>query len=178
MKDYRFMTYTTKRHTPEVNRFRLVLPINYELHLDHDDYKEFMNNVMEWLPFKTDESANQRAKKWESFDKGTYDYNDGELLDALKFIPKTSKNEQYRQSIQNLESLDNLERWFAQRMASGNRNNHMIKFALALVDSGMGFYQVEEAVLAFNARLVNPLPIDEVRSTILVTVAKKLHASP
>ena len=178
MREYRFMTYTTKRHTPEQNRFRLILPINYVLELDHDDYKEFMNNVMEWLPFRTDDSANQRAKKWEACANGSYHYNDGELLDSLKFIPKTSKNEQYRSSMQQLESLDNLERWFAQRMANGNRNNQMIKYALALVDSGMSFLEVEQAVLSFNSRLSSPLPIDELRNTILVTVAKKVHAAP
>src|SRR5690606_32829371 len=57
MKDYTFMTYTTKRHTDTEHRFRLILPINYVLHLDSDEYKEFMNSVMDWLPFTTDESA-------------------------------------------------------------------------------------------------------------------------
>ena len=33
----------------------------------------------------------------------------GEILDALRFIPKTSKNEQYRKSVQELQSLDNLD---------------------------------------------------------------------
>ena len=67
------MTYTTKRHQTEEHgdRFRLVLPINYILELDSDEYKEFMNNVMMWLPFKTDESANQRSKKWETYQGNT-----------------------------------------------------------------------------------------------------------
>jgi len=178
LKDYQFMTHTTKRHTPEVNRFRVILPINYVLTLDQDDYKEFMNNVMDWLPFKADEQANQRARKWMTFDGGTHHYNDGDLLDSLKFIPKTTKNEQYRNSMSELESLDNLERWFAQRMASGNRNNQMIKYALALVDGGMDLTQVEQSVLSFNARMNSPLTEDEIRSTILVTVAKKIYSSP
>lgn len=175
MQDYQFLTYTTKRHTPQENRFRLILPINYVLHLDQDDYQEFMNNLMAWLPFKTDESANQRSKKWETFDGGSYHYNEGELLDSLRFIPKTSKNEQYQQSMQSLESLDNLERWFAQRIASGNRNNQLIKYALALVDSGMNFLEVEQALFTFNSRLNNGLSEDELRNTILVTVAKKIN---
>jgi hypothetical protein len=174
LKGYKFMTYTTKRHTEEVNRFRLILPINYVLELDSKDYKEFMNNVMSWLPFKTDESANQRAKKWESYSEGTYYYNmEGELLDALPFIPKTSKNEQYKQQLQKVESLDNLERWFAQRIATGNRNNHMLRYATALVDSGMDLIDVGKQVNAFNAKLNNPLPQSEIDSTIMVTVAKK-----
>lgn len=174
MKEYKFLTYTTKRHTEEVNRFRLIMPINYRLQLDSEEYKEFMNNVMGWLPFKTDESANQRAKKWETFDKGTYHYNlEGEMLDVLPFIPKTSKNEQYRQGFQKVESLDNLERWFAVRIASGNRNNQMLKYALALVDTGMSLLDVGKQVHAFNAKLNTPLGDNEIDSTIMVTVAKR-----
>lgn len=176
MKDYKFLTYTTKRHTAEQNRFRMVLPINYVLTLDGDEYKEFMNAFLEWLPFKSDESANQRAKKWESFDKGKYHYNmDAQVLDALPFIPKTSKNEQYRKEVSELQSLDNLERWFAQRIASGNRNNQMIKFALALVDSGKELIEVSRLVHAFNNKLNSPLGEEEIDSTIMVTVAKRFQ---
>lgn len=175
MKDFVYMTYTTKRHTPEVNRFRMIFPINYHLELDQEDYREFMNQFMAWLPFPSDEGANQRSKKWETFDGGTYNLHmDGELVDALRFIPKTSKNEQYRNAQAQVENLDNLERWFALRMAEGNRNNNMIKFALALVDSGCAFNEVETMVLAFNNKLSNPLSEDEIRSTILQTVAKKI----
>ena len=174
MKDHRFMTYTTKRHTPQENRFRLLLPINYVLHLDQDDYRQFMNNVMEWLPFKTDESANQRSKKWETC-PGQYHYNtQGDLLDCLPFIPKTAKNESHQREMKSLESLDNLERWFAQRIASGNRNNQMLKYAMALADSGLNFIEIERNVLAFNARINNSLDPEELRNTVLVSVAKKL----
>lgn len=178
MKDYKFMTYTTKRHTDDENRFRLILPMNYQLELDTEEYKEFMNNVMAWLPFDTDESANQRAKKWMSCETGTYYYNlEAPLLDVRDFIPRTSKNEQFRQQMQQVQSLDNLERWFAGRIASGNRNNQMIKYALALVDSGWEFNQVHKSVMEFNKKLSNPLPDDELNSTVMVTVAKKFAGS-
>ena len=177
LKDYKYLAYTTKRHTPEENRFRIILPINYHLELDQEEYKEFMNSVMEWLPFKTDEGANQRARKWETYDQGTYHYNhDGELLDALDFIPKTSRNEQHKQQTQKLESLDNLERWFAQRIASGNRNNQMVKYAFALVDSGMGLAEVSQTVHEFNKKLSNALSDDEIDNTIMVSVAKRYQA--
>jgi hypothetical protein len=181
MKDYRFLTYTTKRHQletpdgPAQDRFRLIMPMNYRLELEGDEYKEFMNNAMEWLPFKTDESANQRAKKWESFAGGQYRYNDGELLDVLDFIPKTSRNEHFKQQIQPLQSLDNLERWFAQRIASGNRNNQMIKYALALVDSGWNLVDVQKQVHAFNLKMNQPLNEEEIDSTIMVTVGKRFR---
>lgn len=175
MKDFKFMTYTTKRHQTDGHgdRFRLILPTNYLLELDQEDYKEFMNAVMAWLPFKADESCNQRAKKWESFDGGEYHYNEGNLFDVLDFIPKTSRNEQHKQQSQKLESLDNLERWFAQRIATGNRNNHMVRYALTLVDSGLPFVDVEQMVHAFNKKLNNPLPEDEIDNTVLRTAAKR-----
>lgn len=174
MADYQFMTYTTKRHTETENRFRLILPMNYYLQLDADEYKEFMNAVMSWLPFKTDESANQRSKKWESYSGGQFKYNpEGELLDILPFIPKTSRNEFYRDQVRKLESLDNLERWFAARIAQGNRNNQMIKYAYALVDSGMSYPDVSARVLGFNKQLSNGLTDDELHATILQSVAKR-----
>jgi hypothetical protein len=187
LKEIKFMTYTTKRHQMfegidergedivGPDRFRLMIPINYNLQLDSDEYKEFMNSFMAWLPFKTDESANQRAKKWESFD-GEYHYNlEGEILDALSFIPKTSKNEAYKKGMQQLENLDNLERWFAQRIAMGNRNNQMIKYALALMDGGMDLISVQKQVHEFNKKLNNPLTEDEIDTTIMVTVNKRFE---
>lgn len=174
MKEYRFMTYSTKRSTDEENRFRLIIPMNYYLELDGEEYKEFMNNVMAWLPFETDESANQRAKKWMSCETGTYHYNlEAPLLDVRDFIPRTSKNEAFQNQMQQVQSLDNLERWFAGRIANGNRNNHMIKYALALVDSGKDFNEVSTLVHAFNKKLSNPLDPDELNSTVLVTAAKR-----
>lgn len=178
MQGYRFLTYTTKRHTPEAHRFRMLLPTNYVLKLDRDDYREFMNEILAWLPFPapTDEAANQRSKKWLSHAGSAVFINpEGALFDVLPFLPRTSKNETHRKTMEGLQSLDNLERWFAQSMGPGNRNNQLIRYALALVDAGFGYQQVEEALLSFNGRLKSGLPEDELRSTILVTVARKIH---
>jgi hypothetical protein len=186
MQDYKFLTYTTKRHQtldnktgePLGDRFRLILPINYHLEMDSAEYKEFINNVIEWLPFPVDESSNQRSKKWMTHDAGTYHYNlNGELLDVLKFIPKTSRNEAYQAQSKELQSLDNLERWFAQRISDGNRNNQMIKYALALVDGGMGLSQVNKQVHDFNKKMNSPLSEGEIDTTILTTVAKRYQKS-
>lgn len=175
LKEYKYLIYTTKRHTEESNRFRMILPTNYELQLDSDEYKEFMDNIRSWLPFEVDESVNQRSKKWETFDKGSYFYNtEGKLFDVLPFIPKTSKNEQYQKEFSKIESMDNLERWFAQRIGTGNRNNQLLKFALALVDSNMSVTDVESKVKAFNSKLSNPLSEKELESTIFKTVGQKI----
>lgn len=177
LSEIKFMTYTTKRHTPEENRFRLIIPTNYVLKLDKEEYAELVNDVVAWLPFKTadvDSSSAQRSKKWMSHEGGQYHYNmDGALFDILPFIPKTTKNETYKKDYKAVASLDNLERWFAQRIVTGSRNNQMIKFALALVDSGLDLITVSKQVHAFNKKLNDPLDEEEVDSTIMVTVGKR-----
>lgn len=174
LKDYTYLMYTTKRHTDEENRFRVLMPINYRLRLDSEEYKEFMQNVFSWFPIAVDETTGQRSRKWLSHAGGEIYSNEGELVDALKFIPKTSRNETYRKSLMQLESLTNLERWFAQRMEPGNRNNQMVKFALALVDTGMTLVDIERNVLAFNSKLQEPLDLMELKTSVFVTVAKKV----
>lgn len=172
LHEYMYIMYTTKRSTDDNNRFRIIIPLEYVLELDNEDYKEFMNNVLKWLPFQSDEAANQIAKKWEAYDKATVVKNDGKLLDPFPFIPKTSRNEQYLKNYQKIESMDNLTRWFASKMQIGDRNNQMLKYALCLKDSGLPYEEVESRVLAFNKQLKNPLTENEIRNSILVTTAK------
>ena len=178
LRDYTFMTYTTKRHKENgtgPDRFRVLMPIKYELFLNKEDYLQFMNNIIEWLPFGIDEEANQRERKWLTNHLGEVHYNmQGNLLDPIRFIPKTSKNESHRAQMNQLKDLDSLERWFAERMVMGNRNNQMIKFALALFDSGMPYHEIEQGVVRFNAKIDNSLSEHELQSTILRTVARKV----
>lgn len=174
MEDYAFMTYTTKRHTAEANRFRLVMPMNFQLKLDGADYRELYHNVRNWLPFEVDETTADRCRKWATYDTAQcYMHRDGQLLDVLPFIPRTTRNQEREQGIKELGSLDNLERWFNHRISVGNRNNNMRDFALALVDSGMDYNEVEKKVLAFNSRISNGLAAEELQRTVLVTAAKK-----
>lgn len=181
MEDYTFMTYTTKRHTPAANRFRLILPMNYHLKLDRDDYKEFMKQLIEWLPFEVDEDASKDiARKWATNEHALVHYNlDKPLLDVLPFVPRTKRNDQRLKQNKELGSLDALERWFAHKiMQDGDRNNHMIRFALTLVDGGMGYNEVEAKVFGLDKKLPEPLGVNELRRTVLVTVAKKFQNSP
>ena len=177
-KDYKYILYTTKRHGQEgKDRFRLVFPLNYELKLTIEDYKEFINNIRTWLPFEIDEATNQICKKWLSNDKAQYITNEGELFDALKFIPRTSRNEQYQKEMAKIENLDNLERWFASNMAQGNRNNLMFKYGMALVDSGLSFEDVSAKIKSFNKQINCGLSEEELEKSILVTIAKKFVKS-
>ncbi|WP_299198241.1 primase C-terminal domain-containing protein [uncultured Amphritea sp.] len=175
LRDYMFMTHTTKRHGEEgKDRFRIVMPLKYELFLNKEDYRQFVNNIMEWLPFDSDEGSNQRERKWMTNPGAQHHYNmGGVLLDPVRFIPKTSKNEQHINQMTELKDLGALERWFAERMEPGNRNNQMIKYALALLDGGLDYPSIEARVIHFNDQLQSPLSENELRMTVLKTVARK-----
>lgn len=178
LKDFTYHMYTTKSHHAEKNgvlqgdRFRIIMPISHILKLSGNEYKEFMSNLFEWLPFDSDEQTGQRVCKW-ACHEGEYWYNEGELIDALQYIPATTKNEARKNSIKNLTNLDNMEKWFAMRMTDGHRSNEMVKFALMLVDSGMPIDDVDDRVMALNNKLEEGLPEGELMSTVLRTAAKR-----
>lgn len=175
MKDYTFITATTKRHTPDVNRFRLIMPTNYVLNLDKADYREFMNSFLLWLPFESDPSANQRSKKWMTHEGSTIKVHRGpNLVNILPFIPKTKQNTEYRNGIVDLGRLNHLERWFLANMDEGNRNNNLAKFALMLADVGMSFEEISHKVLTLNDQCSSPLKKDEIQNTVLKSVAAKM----
>lgn len=174
LKDITCMFYTTKRHTEDYNRFRVVIPMNYHLKLDPKDYKEFMSNIYDWLPFDVDTATAQRARKWESFN-GKYIYNDAELLDVLPFIPRTSKNEERKKVADTYQNLSNIERWFVNNIGVGNRSNQLIKYALMLVDMGKDFAEVTSLVSALNDKIQDKLDPSELQNTIFVSVAKAIQ---
>lgn len=173
LKDYRALYYTTKSHSEDCNRFRIILPTNYVLKLDSKEFKEFFSNLLESLPFDIDESGNHRSKKWLTND-GHYEYTDGELFDVMPFIPRTSKNEERRALVQDQQQLDNLERWIITNTGNGNRNVQLHKYARILVDAGFDFEDIRRKVLALNEKLPNKLDENELTSSIFATVTKAL----
>lgn len=173
LKGYKALFYTTKSHTEQTHRFRIILPINYELQMDAKDYKEFMTNVIQGLPFEVDESCKHRCKKWLS-NPGQYEYTEGELFDVLPYIPKTSKNEERKARFDSQQSMDNLERWVINNTGDGNRNNMLMKFAFVLVDAGFDFDNIRRRVVDLNDKLPDKLDEAEIMGSIMITVSKAL----
>ena len=174
LKDYRCMLYTTKRHTPTAHRFRLVMPTNYFLKLDKDDYKEFMQNIYAWLPFNVDEATFDRPRKWLTHN-GMYEYTDGDkLIDVMEFIPKTTKNDERKKLVLDTQSLTNIERWFVTNTCTGNRSNQLIKYALMQVDIGYDFNTIRDSLINLNNKLPDKLSVREIDATVMVSVTKAL----
>jgi len=132
-----------------------------------------MHNLFDWLPFKIDEATSQRARKWLSH-AGHYEYSDGEVLDILPFIPKTSKNKEFRSRVLDQQGMDNLERWVLNNTGDGNRNNMLLRYAMIMVDNGFDFDQIRGRVSALNDKLADKLSDAEILSTVMVTVGKTL----
>jgi hypothetical protein len=175
LKDYKYIIHTTKRHTPQDHRFRIVLPMNYVLKLHELDFKEFMRNVYEWLPFDSDTETGQRSRKWATHENAEIYVNDGEMLDALLFIPRTSKNDERREMIQQCQDMTGIERWFMSNMGEGNRNNQLLKYGMMLVDSGYGLVDIQLKIDNLNNKLDIPLSTDEIDQTIMKSVQRKYY---
>lgn len=166
--------YVTKRHTPESHRFRIVIPMKYHLNLNEKEFKEFMYNIYEWLPFEVDEGTDQRSKKWLSHKGGSGD-NIGELFDPTPFIPKTSKNTQRQADMKKLGNLGRIESWFARNeLVEGNRNNGLSKYCFMLLDSGLDPQDCEDRTLEFNEKLPEPLKESELRNTVFKSMWEKV----
>ena len=175
LKDYTYYIHTTKRHTDQEHRFRLLIPMNYILKLHDEDFKEFMNNIFEWLPFEVDTAAKDRCRKWATHEGADIHINKGAMLDALLFIPRTSKNEDRRQAMQNMQDMSGVERWFMMNIGSGNRNNQLLKYGMMLVDSGYSLDDIDTKIHGLNKKLEQPLSDDEIAQTIMRSIHRKHH---
>jgi hypothetical protein len=150
------------------------MPLSHHVELSDKDFKDFMKNIFDWLPFDVDTQTGQRARKWMTC-KSNHWYNYGELLDTLQFVPKTKKAEEHKAIISTQTNLTNLEKWFINNAESGNRNIKIRNYALMLVDAGYDLDVITNKVLSLNSRIAEPLEEAEVMSTIMVTVSRKLH---
>jgi len=174
LKDYTWLIHTTKRHTDKSHRFRILMPISHRLELDARDFKEFMQNIFDWLPFPVDTQTGQRSRKWMTC-KGNYWYNSGHLLDSMQFVPKTKKADERKQIVAGQTNLSNLERWFINNIEAGNRNHKLCAYAFALIDMGYNVDDITTKVKALNNKLDDPLDENEIMSTIIVSVSKRVH---
>jgi hypothetical protein len=174
LTDYKYIIYTTKRHTEQDHRFRIILPLSHTLDMDTEEYKDFMRNLYKWLPFEVDEQTFDRPRKWLTHD-GDYSENDGKLLDATLFIPNTNKASKMNKISLDTEGLNNVERWFITNTVDGNRSSQFIRYAYMLVDSGLNFDDIKDKIFALNMKLQNPLGEAELLSTVLASTLKAIE---
>ena len=134
-----------------------------------------MGNVLEFLPFETDEQTSQTNRKWLSNEHATVINNEGRLFDVLPFIPKTRKSEEFKKYVEDHANLDALERFFLRSIGEGNRNNTLFRYGAALVDAGYGLDDIMLKVKAFNTKIPKPLAEQELMTTVINSVTKNFY---
>lgn len=164
--------YTTKRHTVDNHRFRVVLPLKYHLKMGKKDYKDFMNNVISHFPFDIDECSNQRSKKWLA-NTGSGSYLEGDLFNPLPFIPKTQKNSDREAENKKLSNLPKVEQFFAKQWNSG-RNNCLLAYGMMLLDGGVDLYDAQQKLRTFNGSFSDPISDDELNNSVFISMSKKV----
>ena len=177
LQDYKAIYYTTKSHTPETNRFRIILPTNYVLKLDAKEYKELYQSIIKDIPFEVDEQCSHRVKKWLSNPNAIIEETDGELFNVLPYIPRSNENEKRELRLQDQSQLDNLERWVLNNSGEGNRNNMLLRYACILMDAGFNYEQIKEKTITLNNKMKDALDEMELASTVFHTIAGKLVAA-
>jgi hypothetical protein len=173
LKDYTWLLHTTKSHTPDAHRYRIIMPMSHHFELSKLDYRDFMKNIYDWLPFEVDRATHDRCRKWLTWN-GKYCYNKGQLLDTLQFIPKTKKADDRKQTLAGQTNLTALERWSLNQAGEGNRNHTLARYAFTLTELGHSFDQIRSQVMDMNQKLDDPLDDAEIHSTILTTVSKRI----
>jgi hypothetical protein len=173
LKDFTYLIHTTKRHTDKNHRFRIIMPLSHEVELDAKEYREFMKNIYDWLPFEVDTATQDRCRKWLTCN-GKHWYNTGELLDALQFVPKTKKAEDRKKWLASQTNLSALERWALGQVEDGNRNHTLARHAFTLVEMGYSLDDITTKVMDLNSKFDDPLDESEIHRTILVTVNKRI----
>lgn len=174
LKEYEFTIVTTKRHTEANHRYRILMPMSHELHLDKNEHKKFMKNVFDFMPFDCDEQTADISRKWQAFEGGEHVYNEGNLIDVLPFIPDTTKQERQKDLSKRYIGVESLQRWFLMNFnEEEGRNNMLIQYALALLDNGMASDSIRHSVYDMNTKLNVPLQERELDATIMKTVLRK-----
>jgi len=174
LEKYTYLFATTKRHTDEKNRFRIILPLSHYLKLDAADYTAFMSNVFTWLPFDIDTQTKDIARKWLSH-SDSYKYNKGELVDATLFIPQTKKSDDYNKSVIDAGAISNMERWFLANTEMGNRSSMLYRLGCIYIDTGADMSEVEGLLSSFNEKLEVPLPEAELKNQVNAALSSKLQ---
>lgn len=174
MGRYKHLIYTTKRHTGDLNRFRMIIPLSHELSLNKDDFSAFMVNIFKLLPFKVDTAAKDIARKWLTNNGDVYinDDEDTELFPSMYFLPDTRKAAEIIANVTNFEKDGPLFAWFVHDASDGNRNNSLARYAFILIDKGYGYEDIIEKVKLLNDVLNEPLTLQELEETVFVTVKK------
>jgi len=178
LSDFTHMIATTKSHQKDKNgvvadRYRILIPMEYTLDLNAEQYQKFMRNVMDDLPIELDVACSDIARFFYG-STGEYWYNDGVLMNCDKYVANTGESENYRKSGNALskKNISGISQYIIRNQHSG-RNNALVRLALLLMDSGYTHDECKQEIERVNRQFDNPLSESELRKTIFKTIERR-----
>ena len=187
LRDYMYLIYTTRNHQKEkhgtiCDRFRILLPLNYNLKLQKEGYQEFIKNILKILPINDDTQTIQPSRLWYCNGEAEVFMNEnGKLFDAIPFLPFRKEFHQKEAMMKEVKAPDDvigLYKWFLFNMQTGNRNGMFFRFAMVLLDKGYSYDEIRNNVLSLNDQLSliqkEPLSVNELETTVLSSIKSRL----
>lgn len=151
--------------------FTIVFPISHIVNLDKDSYKQFINNIKYFMPFNViDDKVPLRSERFGCNKTKSLYNNDGDIIDILKFIPNTSKEEEWHESLEHIEQLTNLERWYFKDSHNGSKIKSMIKYGQILSMSGLDIESIKTRINELNFKLKPKLSIKELSKEVFTQI--------
>jgi hypothetical protein len=175
-----YILYTTKSHKKEkrgmVNdRYRILVPFKFHDKISEDLFPLFYDKIMEVFGITSNDKATRSLSRlwFTNSEAKIYKNEDGELFDALAFLPETEKNEKLEEAIDSLKEpqdddeisrrLFGMKKWFLANTSSGNRNDNLFKFGMFCKDLNLNIVSNIEEI---NSLLLDPLSGSEVNNII------------
>jgi hypothetical protein len=159
---------TTKSHTVDAPRYRLILPLTHQLSLNDEQYKQFCRNLAFWLPVKADTSAFQREKKFRTWNTSkVWSQLAGRNLEAMQFYPSTSVSELLISRHGKVVGLNGIQRWVVLNCTEGQRNQVLYRYGCILADHNLDAKQITQKITEINNQITSPLSSDELQATVL-----------
>ena len=170
LNGYVFLLYTTKSHTEEHHKFRILMPTKTMFYVNPEQHKQMYENLSQVLGLPTyDVSTRNVSRLWFTNPGGMVLANkEAELLDVRCCIPTTERAEQVLPKLEDVD-FDKLDirvqgmlRWLLTNTTEGSRNMNLFRYGAFLRDLGFSSSEIESMLLEANAMLVPPLDDREV----------------
>ena len=173
LNNFTYIIYTTKSHTQEFNRFRVLLPAKHTVEVTPEQYKEMVQNVADALEIPIyDVSTRNIDRLWYTNPKAKTIVEKGELIDILPFIPETELREYVQKQVGRLNTpssdddiskrIYGIKKYFLNITSEGNRNMNLFKIYAFVKDISDHNRAVQETA-HFNSMLSDPVTESELR---------------
>ena len=165
-----YMIYTTKSHNKDGKgeRFRLLLPTEYEFFVTPEQHKQMYENIANAFDVVAYDKATRNVSRlWFTNQEAIIIKSEnGDLLDVRRFLPETTTSKKFEKTMKVITAdekdirVQGFLKWFFASTATGSRNVNLYKFKKFLDYLGV---PARPKIEKYNAMLDEPLPDKEIR---------------